>query len=149
MSHYEVEIQVDEAFADAVPVDLLTRLAQSVLAAERQPEGAGLSIVIVDDAQIQALNRQYRDQDAPTDVLSFAAREGGDFVVPEEAALYLGDVIISFPTAGAQAREGGHPVSDELALLTVHGCLHLLGYDHAEEADSARMWARQAELLAQ
>ncbi len=149
MSHYEIEMQVEETYADAVPVDLLTRLAQSVLAAERQPDGAGLSIVIVDDAQIRALNRQYRDQDAPTDVLAFATREGADCVVPEEEALYLGDVIISFETASAQAREAGHSVSDELALLTVHGCLHLLGYDHAEEADSTRMWARQAELLAQ
>jgi probable rRNA maturation factor len=149
MSQHEVEVQVDKVFANAVPSELLARLAQGVLAAEGQPDGAGLTIVIVDDAQIQALNRDYREIDAPTDVLSFAAHEGEPSVLPDEAALYLGDVVISFPTASAQAQEAGHTVNDELTLLTVHGCLHLLGYDHAEEADAARMWARQAQLLAQ
>jgi len=149
MSYYEISVQVDEAGADEVPVELLTRLAHSVLASERQPQGTGLTIVIVDDARMQALNREYRDVDAPTDVLAFPTREGPDFVVPEGEELYVGDVVIALPTASAQAAKAGHTLGDELALLTVHGCLHLLGYDHADEADSARMWARQAEVLAQ
>jgi probable rRNA maturation factor len=144
---YAVELQVEDAVASQVPAERLVQLAGAVLAREGQPEGAGLTLVIVDDAQIQALNRDYRQQDRPTDVLSFPAHEGDVCIGPEEASLYLGDVIIALPTASAQAAEAGHPVADELALLVVHGCLHLLGYDHADEAERARMWAVQDEIL--
>ena len=148
MSHYEIEVQVDETFTAQVSTERLVQLAAAVLAREGQPEGAGLTLVIVDDAQIQALNRDYRQQDRPTDVLSFPTHEGEECPGPEEAALYLGDVIISYPTASAQAQEAGHAVEDELALLAVHGCLHLVGYDHATDDERARMWAVQDEILA-
>jgi probable rRNA maturation factor len=85
--------------------------------------------------------------DQPTDVLAFAAQEGEAFVLPEGEPPYLGDVIVSYPTALAQATEAGQPVTAELALLVVHGCLHLLGYDHAEPDEQARMWARQGAIL--
>jgi probable rRNA maturation factor len=146
MASYTVEVQIDETFAETVKVDWLERAVRATLEAEGQETGE-VTLVITGDAQIQALNRDYGEADAPTDVLSFSAREGDPFVLPEEAAAYLGDVIISYPTAVAQAAQQGHAVQDELALLAVHGSLHLLGYDHAEESERERMWARQEAIL--
>jgi len=111
--------------------------------------------VLTDDAEIQALNRQFRGIDAPTDVLSFAMQDEspedqGFVVAPEQDAetrAYLGDVIVSYPRAAAQAAEQGHSVLAELRLLVVHGVLHLLGYDHATPQDQARMWAIQDVVL--
>ena len=103
-----------------------------------------MTVVLTDDEQVAALNRQYLEIDAPTDVLSFPTGETD----PESGDLYLGDVIISYPRALAQAEAAGHPVEAELQLLVVHGVLHLLGHDHAEEAEQAAMWAVQAEILA-
>jgi probable rRNA maturation factor len=109
-----------------------------------------LTIVLTDDDGIHALNRKYLGHDAPTDVLSFAAREdGGIFVPAPEAGMYLGDVIVSLPRAAEQAVQQGHSFERELGLLVIHGILHLLGYDHAQEADEATMWARQDAVLAE
>ena len=147
MSVYQIEVQVDSDFADRVEPEMLQRTAQATLEAEQAPEGTGLTLVITDDEQIRALNRQFNETDRPTDVLSFSNREGADFISPDEEDLYLGDVIISYPTALAQATEHGHPVEQELALLIVHGCLHLLGYDHATDDEREQMWARQEAIL--
>jgi probable rRNA maturation factor len=109
-----------------------------------------LTIVLTDDDGIHALNRKYLGHDAPTDVLTFAAREdGGTFVPAPEAGMYLGDVIVSLPRAAEQAVQQGHSFERELGLLVIHGILHLLGYDHAQEADEATMWARQDAVLAE
>jgi probable rRNA maturation factor len=108
---------------------------------------AGLTLVVTDDEAMHRLNRTYLGIDAPTDVLSFGG-ESPDFVSVPEAGLYLGDVIISYPQAQAQAAAAGHSVEAELALLVVHGVLHLLGYDHVRPEDKAVMWERQAEVLA-
>lgn len=102
-----------------------------------------VSIVLADDAELRELNRQYLDVDAPTDVLSFPSGE----VDPETGETYLGDVILSVPQAQAQASAAGHSLEAEVQLLVVHGVLHLLGYDHAEAADKAGMWAAQARAL--
>ncbi len=103
-----------------------------------------LTIVITNDEAIAALNRQYRQVDAPTDVLSFTANE----VDPQDGLTYLGDVIISYERArdNLKQRLAEWQASDlerELILLTVHGVLHILGYDHAEPAGEVRMWAQQ------
>lgn len=103
-----------------------------------------LTIVLTDDAQLHELNRDYLGIDAPTDVLSFPASETD----PETAHRYLGDILISVPRAEEQARAAGHAPMAEVQLLVVHGTLHLLGYDHAETAEKARMWNAQAEVLA-
>ncbi|MHB0858648.1 MAG: rRNA maturation RNase YbeY [Anaerolineae bacterium] len=147
MPTYDIEIQVDDAFAQQVPVDDLAKLVEAVLAQQHQSDDAGLTLVITDDERLRELNRTYNDTDATTDVLSFSALEGDAFVLPEELAPYLGDVIVSFPRAQTQAAEQGHAVKHELALLVVHGCLHLLGYDHAEEDERQVMWALQDALL--
>jgi probable rRNA maturation factor len=143
-----IYIQMDEALETAgAPVELysdtLERAAQQVLRQAVTDANSEATIVLSDDAHLQVLNRQFLGIDAPTDVLSFPA---GD-TDPDSDELYLGDVIISLPRAQAQASAGGHPVQDELQLLVVHGVLHLLGYDHADEDEKAKMWAIQAHIL--
>jgi probable rRNA maturation factor len=123
-------------------VDLLEKAAQAVLEISSIADG-DVTIVLVDDARIQSLNRDFLGHDAPTDVLSFPADEPD----PETGRRYLGDVVISLARAAEQAAERGHPVEAEMQLLVVHGVLHLLGHDHAEEGEKERMWAAQAGAL--
>jgi probable rRNA maturation factor len=104
---------------------------------------ADLSIVIADDARLQQLNRDFLGFDAPTDVLSFPAGHTD----LDTNRVYLGDVIISFPTAKIQADQAGHPISSEIKLLVVHGVLHLLGHDHANPKERSTMWSAQEEIL--
>ena len=104
---------------------------------------ADMSIVLTDDAQLHELNREYLGIDAPTDVLSFPSDEED----PETGAPYLGDILISIPRAKQQAEAAGHPVEAEVQLLVVHGTLHLLGHDHAEAEEKARMWQAQSEVM--
>jgi len=102
---------------------------------------------LTDDEEIRTLNRQYRHKDAPTDVLAFASR---DVAVPKlaEMPLYLGDIVISVETADRQARARSHSVEAELAWLAAHGLLHLLGWDHPDEASLGAMLDEQDRLLA-
>ncbi len=107
------------------------------------PEEVDLSIVIEDDKKLKELNLRFLGIDAVTDVLSFSLNEKD----PENNRMYLGDVIISFPRALEQSERAGHSVMDELELLTVHGVLHLLGFDHVEPGSKARMWNIQSQIL--
>ena len=125
------------------PENLLERAAQAALEHESQASESELTIVLTDDARLHQLNREYLGVDAPTDVLSFPASETD----PETGAQYLGDILISIPRAQAQADAAGHPLESEVQLLVVHGVLHLLGHDHAEPEEKARMWRAQAEIL--
>ena len=102
-----------------------------------------LSIILTDDARLHELNLNYLGVDAPTDVLSFPASETD----PETGARYIGDILISLPRAESQAAAAGHALESEVQLLVVHGVLHLLGHDHAQAEDKARMWKAQAEVL--
>ena len=145
-----ITLQISDSILAAdgsTPMDgaLLERATQAALDFARAPADADLSLVLTDDDQLRALNMQFLGIDAPTDVLSFPAGE----VNPETELPYLGDVIISYPRARLQAVEGGYPVEDELQLLAVHGVLHLLGRDHAEETEKVVMWAEQSAILAQ
>jgi probable rRNA maturation factor len=146
-----IDLQVDSAYEDRVPAARLLQIVAAALQHGGAPD-AEVTLVIANDDLLHQLNRDYRGIDAPTDVLSFGAQDetGGEdvFVTAPEALNYLGDVIISFPTAERQAAAVGHSVADELSLLTVHGVLHLLGYDHASPEEEADMWARQAQVLA-
>ncbi|MGK7346124.1 MAG: rRNA maturation RNase YbeY [Candidatus Nitrospinota bacterium M3_3B_026] len=108
-------------------------------------DGAELSVLLTDDAEIRSLNRDYRGKDRPTDVLSFSQREG-EFpgVAPEQ----LGDVVISLDTAARQAEKLGHSLDDEVERLLVHGVLHLAGYDHEKGgAEARRMRDREKKTL--
>jgi probable rRNA maturation factor len=107
-----------------------------------------VSLVLADDEYIHTLNLQYRGKDCPTDVLSFALNEGEEPEVidgPEE--VLLGDIIISVETAARQAAEYGHSLERELAYLTVHGILHLLGYDHMTEEEKQEMRHEEEHVL--
>jgi probable rRNA maturation factor len=128
----------------------LETLVDGMLGAEGLDSGTEVSLLFVDDRRIAELNRQYRGQDRPTDVLSFAMREqAGDepeFDDPTGDCL-LGDVVVSLETAARQSREYGHSLEREVAYLLVHGVLHLLGYDHGDEESRARMRVKEEEIL--
>lgn len=104
---------------------------------------ANMTIVLTDDRQLHELNRDYLDIDSPTDVLSFPSLEND----PETNELYLGDILISIPRAKQQAESAGHSLEAEVQLLTVHGALHLLGYDHVTDEEKSIMWNEQAKVL--
>ncbi len=144
-----LDVQVEEPFVSAVSPDWVRAAAQATLdrPGASPSQGAALALVITDDKALRALNRSYRGIDAPTDVLSFGG-ESPDFVSAPDAEPYLGDVVISYPRAQAQAAAAGHSVEAELALLVIHGVLHLLGYDHVRPGDKAVMWEQQAHILA-
>ena len=112
---------------------ILTDLADRILNDLDKSE-AELSILITDDEEIHALNREYRYVDSPTDVLSFSQIEGGGPVIGPSL---LGDVVISWETAQRQAKALGHTVPEEMKRLLVHGVLHLLGFDHEEGEERA------------
>lgn len=151
-----IDFQVDDAFAGLVDQQDLTAVIERVLAVT-ETAAAALTVVITSDEEVQQLNREYRDIDTPTDVLSFANQAAGadgepDLVLPPELqaemALYLGDVIIAYPYAARQAVRFHNSVAAELRLLAVHGTLHLLGYDHATSDEETAMWALQELILA-
>ena len=144
-----VDVGMDDPFAGQWELAFFQRVVQATLA-ETGFAGAGeITVVLTDDAEIEALNRQYRGLDAPTDVLSFA-QEPTDtpFILAPGAAPYLGDLVISVPRSQEQAQEQGHSVERELALLTAHGTLHLLGHDHPTEAAEEATWELQDRILA-
>lgn len=142
-----VDVQIAPDYAGLLAEERLRRIAEMVLGAEST--SGQVAIVVTDDQGIRELNRDFLGNDEPTDVLAFSAQEEAEgFVAAPEVDDYLGDVIVSYPRAAAQAREAGHPVVEEITLLIIHGLLHLLGYDHGDDVERAAMWARQEALLA-
>lgn len=135
----------------------LEELLQMTASMENVTEGV-VSLSFVDDETIHQLNKQYRGIDRPTDVLSFAMEESNEDEMKilmdpddqEEKPVLehlLGDVIISIPTAKEQSEEYGHSLEREIGFLFVHGFLHLLGYDHQDEASEETMFLKQEEIL--
>lgn len=111
-------------------------------------EETEVGVLLCNDAAIHDLNLQYRGKDRPTDVLSFALNEGDEpEIIDGPETELLGDIIISLDTAGRQAEEYGHSLERELAYLTVHGILHLLGYDHEIEEDQLEMRREEEHIL--
>ena len=132
----------------------LKMLVRRAVIASLEYEGFGadteLSVTFTDNEGIRAINSEFRGIDAPTDVLSFPLTdyEGVDFPVANEPASSLGDIVLSLERADEQAREFGHSFEREVAFLTVHSMLHLLGYDHVNsEQEDAEMRRRQREIL--
>ena len=136
----ESGIQVDEG--------ALQRLAVYALDAMHVHPDAELAIVLVDEGAMEQLHVQWMDEPGPTDVLSFPMDElrPGTEDQPTPAGL-LGDVVLCPQVAEAQAKTAGHPLSDELLLLTTHGLLHLLGFDHADAAEEKEMFGIQRDIL--
>jgi len=120
----------------------LAAAATATLTYEQAVAGE-VTIVLTDNRQIQDLNRRFAGRDLPTDVLSFADGSRDN----KTGNTYFGDVVISVPMAKVQAEEAGHSLEVELSLLTVHGVLHLLGYDHAHLEDHEQMWIAQSSIL--
>ena len=110
---------------------LIRKACNATLGYEGLDELAQIDVTIVDDAMIKVINKEYRNIDSSTDVLSFPLGEDGEYDMnPENGALMLGDIVISYEHTVAQADLYGHSFERELAFLTVHSMLHLLGYDH-------------------
>ncbi|MCV9884895.1 rRNA maturation RNase YbeY [Metabacillus halosaccharovorans] len=125
-------------------------LLQFAADVEDVSEGAELSVTFVTNERIQEVNREYRDKDQPTDVISFALEEmseGELEIVGGDLPRVLGDIIISIPRAREQAEEYGHSFMRELGFLSVHGLLHLLGYDHMTDSEEKVMFTKQKEIL--
>jgi len=127
---------------EGVPRAEILRRAEGMLQV-LQMRNHELSLVLTGDEEIRYLNRIYRHKDHATDVLAFAQREG---VLGERAGALLGDVIVSIPTARRQAQKQGADVLDEVTMLTAHGLLHLLGWDHETKARDVAMQAAVAQL---
>lgn len=152
-----IDIQVDDEYAELVDTQSLEAVIIAALQRHQDDLGdaAEVALVITGDEAVQALNRDYRGVDAPTDVLSFAAQEDAagepDLALPADLAAeierHLGDVIIAYPYAARQAERFGNSVPAELRLLAIHGTLHLLGYDHATPEEEEAMWAEQEAIL--
>jgi probable rRNA maturation factor len=153
----------DEQSDVEVDLERWLRLARLVLADERAPEDAEVSLIFVDEAAIADLNIKFLGGTGPTDVLAFpidddhipsgrqpdsGGRGPGAPTDPTDPPVVLGDVVVCPLVAQRQAPEHAGTLDDELALLVVHGVLHLLNYDHAEEQETAVMQGRERELLA-
>ncbi len=143
---------VDEGVAVPFGADWLRGIAVQVLAGENTGANAELSLVVTGQDRMRQLNRDYRGRDEPTDVLAFAAMEetGAElplFVSPPDGVWHLGEVVVSYPQAVMQAAEHRHPVEREVAILVIHGVLHLLGYEHDVPERELKMKDREAEIL--
>jgi len=172
----QIYLSVDEPFTDSILDDILgdisdasvedwlTAIAKAALeVALDETDAAQMSLLITDDDTIRSLNAQFRGLDEVTDVLSFSADhpghwEGGaeppedtagvGFVLPPGELSPLGEVIVSFPQAQRQAEQRGVPLEHELALLVVHGVLHLVGHDHLDPEETGLMQAKERTALA-
>ena len=163
-----VEVITDDAFAGRVPETLVEQAARAALAAERAPDSGSVTVFITGDDTLRDLNLRFNGLDEVTDVLSFnetsgnetsGGRNGRPHVASDKAPqvafpdtpgeiVRLGDIVISLPQVERQARAAGQPADRELAMLAIHGVLHLLGYDHADPAEERVMFGKTDRILA-
>lgn len=152
---YETDIKLD---LDYEP--LINKVVERALETEDCPYEVELNVILTDNKEIQAINKEYRQIDAPTDVLSFPMvdyevpadfshleEEADNYFNPETGELLLGDIIISVEKVMGQAAEYGHSIERELGFLVAHSMLHLFGYDHMEEEERAVMEEKQRAIL--
>ncbi len=153
MNKIEINITVNRNIKPAVSKNWLENVTRQVLEAECVEQPVEMGLVITDGKTVQKLNRIYRSRDEATDVLSFQVASNADqksdepFVNAPDGVRHLGEVIISYPQALKQAQQQGQSVVRELALLIVHGMLHLLNYDHELPAEARGMRRRESEIL--
>jgi probable rRNA maturation factor len=147
----QIGIHVEEEFREVVEEGGVRRIAQTILKAEGVAPPYEVSLVFTDSETVKQLNRDYRGVDEPTDVLAFHMLPQKEvnhyFALPPDGLTRLGEVIISYPQAVAQAKKQGHSTEREMALLVIHGILHLLGYDHEEPEEESKMRERERDLL--
>ncbi|MAF85536.1 MAG: rRNA maturation RNase YbeY [Dehalococcoidales bacterium] len=148
----EINVLIDDDLEGHLEASWLQGVAEQVLTARDIGSGVELGLVITGQERVRQLNRSYRGRDEPTDVLAFSTVEetGADFppfVTPPDGVLHLGEVIIAYPQAVAQAEEHGHSIKKEIAILIIHGVLHLLGYDHEKPEMEREMRTKEREIL--
>jgi len=148
----EINVLIDEGVEGCPEVGWLRSVAEQAIFAHGAGSDVEMGLVIAGQEKVQELNRSYLGRDEPTDVLAFSAREEAGtgsppFVHPPDGVVHLGEVIISHPQAIAQAEEHQHSVKKEIAILIIHGVLHLLGYEHDEPELERQMRAKEAEIL--
>ncbi len=135
----DIEIE-DVAWSGALPdAEALVRAAADAALASQEAGGDDVTVLLTNDLAVQALNAQFRGQDKPTNVLSFPA--------PENPEGFLGDVALAFETCAREAGEQGKPLSHHLQHLVAHGVLHLLGYDHQDDAEADEMEGLERRIL--
>jgi probable rRNA maturation factor len=144
MFKIEPSVQVDPEFEARVDQHHLIDVIRHTLELEGKSGPSTVGLLITDDNNIRRLNLEYRGEDRTTDVLAFDMTDGSDgFVSPPSVPPHLGEVVVSYPRALAQATEYGHSEEEELDRLVIHGMLHLLGYDDHSLRDREVMWAKQ------
>ena len=148
----EINVLIDKGLEEYLEESWLQSVAEQVIVTQDAGSRVELGLVITSQEKIRQLNLSYLGQDEPTDVLAFSALEetGGDsssFVMPPDGILHFGEVIISYPQAVIQADEHQHSVKREVAILIIHGVLHLLGYEHDKPELESLMSSREQEIL--
>ena len=150
----EINVLIDGKFRDCPGVDWFQNVIGQVLTAQEAGADVELSLVITGQEKVRELNRSYRGIDEPTDVLAFFMTAEGEnegesspFITPPDGVRHLGEVIISYPQAVIQAEGQHHSLKKELAILVIHGVLHLLGYDHEKPEQERDMRVREQEIL--
>ena len=137
-----IDIQQDISDLPAIHTELL-QLAITATLQKFNRLDVDLTLRLTNDSEMEMLNRAFRDEPKTTDVLSF----NEDYTDPETGRFYLGDIVISVDQAAIQAANQGHSLDAECAFLSIHGTLHLLGFDHYEPEEKAVMWAAQDDLF--
>lgn len=142
MNKIEVFVEVDE---DIKELDTVKKVLDTAIKKEKL-DNVSFNLIIVDNKYIHKLNKEYRNIDRETDVITFALEDESDLILPNDERV-LGDIYISIDKAKSQAEEYGHSLLRELAFLAVHGFYHLLGYDHQTKEEEEVMFKKQEEVL--
>jgi len=153
MTTPQINISINQKLRVSLDKSWIRSIVLEVLKDEGIVTPVEIGLVVTDNETVQELNRTYRDVDEPTDVLAFHMPFYNEqepelpFVNPPDGVLHLGEVMISYPKAVQQAQEHSHSIARELALLIIHGVLHLLGYNHEEPGEEQRMRAKEKEIM--
>lgn len=153
----EINVLIEEGLEEYLGVNWLQSVVEQILIAQDADSRLELGLVITIQERVQQLNRSYLGKDEPTDVLAFSmlpeplatgeSEASSPFVQPPDGVLHLGEVIVSYPQAVIQAEEHQHSVKREMAILIIHGVLHLLGYEHDKPELERQMKTREKEIL--
>ncbi len=151
----EIDILIDKELKGCLEVGWLKGIVEHILVAQEVGADVELGLVIATQERVQQLNQSYLGKDEPTDVLAFsmlpapeeATADFPHFVIPPDGVSHLGEVIIAYPQAVMQAEEHQHSIKREIAILIIHGVLHLLGYEHDKPELERQMRAREKEIL--
>lgn len=141
MNNFEIFNETNESIKELTGLKELLDYALNYL----KINNAEFNVIVIDNERIHEMNREYRGVDRPTDVITFALEDHQD--IEFEDIRLLGDIYISIEKARSQAEEYGHSLKREISFLTIHGLLHLLGYDHMNDADEKEMFQLQNDIL--